>query len=281
MSLFSGKRFIHPAYLHIQQLTNVSVFQHTQNNSFPSSCSQSCSFPSVPYFNEQQHIHSIAQARNLTLSPLFLTPKLSNSPHYFSDPFSYLLIYPVTIWAQTNIISYRLIIVSCPASPQDSHNCLLSFTVDATQISPQSCLNSFNYSLFGDREKMKCNDLIIELAYLSSLNFCMPILERLPPITIHYIHFSTTEPIPLLPPNLFVHSISFLLETPFPYPSLLANSYSFFLKTRQAFPKSHDWIVSFKSALKSMFILIEALIRLYMLRVPNGQHIQHLVQCLS
>lgn len=87
---------------------------------------------------------------------------------------------------------------------------------------------------------MKCNDLIIELAYLSSLNFCMPILERLPPITIHYIHFSTTEPIPLLPPNLFVHSISFLLETPFPYPSLLANSYSFFLKTRQAFPKSHD-----------------------------------------
>lgn len=74
---------------------------------------------------------------------------------------------------------------------------------------------------------MKCNDLIIELAYLSSLNFCMPILERLPPITIHYIHFSTTEPIPLLPPNLFVHSISFLLETPFPYPSLLANSYSF------------------------------------------------------
>lgn len=92
--------------LYIQQiytsscLLDVSVFQHTQNNSF-SSCSQSCSFPSVSYFNEQQHIHSIAQARKLTLpSPLILTPRqiLSNSPHYSSDLFSYLLlIYPVTI----------------------------------------------------------------------------------------------------------------------------------------------------------------------------------------
>lgn len=58
---------------------------------------------------------------------------------------------------------------------------------------------------------MKCKDLIIELIYLSSLNFCMPILELLPPITIHYIHFSTTEPIPLPTPNLSVHGISFLL----------------------------------------------------------------------
>lgn len=87
---------------------------------------------------------------------------------------------------------------------------------------------------------MKCKDLIVELIYLSSLKFCMPILQLLPPITIHYIHFSTTEPIPLLPPNLFVHGISFLLKTPFPYPSLLANFYSSFLKTRQAFPKSRN-----------------------------------------
>lgn len=57
-------------------------------------------------------------------------------------------------------------------------------------------LKSFNDSLYGDRGKMKCKDLIIELVYLSSLIFCMPILELLPPIIMYYIKFSGTQPVP-------------------------------------------------------------------------------------
>lgn len=74
--------------------TQVPHTQHTQNNPFPSSCPQICSFPSVSCFNEQ-HIYPAAQARNLTLpSRLFLTPSqiLSNFPHHFSNLFSYLLL---------------------------------------------------------------------------------------------------------------------------------------------------------------------------------------------
>lgn len=211
---------------------------------FPHLTPKPVSFSSVSYFNEQ-HIYPTAQARNLTLfSPLLLTSSQipSNIPLHFSNLLS--PPHPVTIWAQTCIISHLVYhSVSSPASLLGSHNYL---SVDATQVRPFPCLKSFNDSPYGGRGKMKCKDLIVELAYLSSLIFCMPILKLLPPkITVHYIQFSRAQPVPHSFISWFINICSCQFSAgntnSSPQPLYLANSYSS-LKAHQAFPIPHDWI---------------------------------------
>lgn len=127
---------------------------------------------------------------------------------------------------------------------------------------------------------MKWKDLLTKLTYLSSLTFCRPLPELLPLIT-NTIYNSQTLFLTLLPPDLHAH-IVFCWEHHFlTQPSYLANYHSY-LKTQQAFVTPTDWIVFYQSAFKAPYTYSYwSIVSPYTVYLLDGQHIQHLVQCLT
>lgn len=95
--IFWAVDFAHPAAYSMSLLgsyISAPNSTYSQLNSSPSPCSQTCSFSSISYFNEQ-FIYPIAQAKNLTLFSLLLLTSsqiLSSLPLHFSNLSSYLLV---------------------------------------------------------------------------------------------------------------------------------------------------------------------------------------------
>lgn len=130
---------------------------------------------------------------------------------------------------------------------------------------------------------MKCKDFLIKLVYLSVLPFAGLSLNS-PPHNHNTLHTvlkcRVCSSFFLLIPDLLVHVISFLLRTPFPHPAFIIGQFFSSLKTYQASSIPYDWIKCPSNQPSKHPVLIGALLRLYN-DLLDGQHIQHLVRCLT
>ena len=101
------------------------------------------------------------------------------------------------------------------------------FSVDATQVRPLPCLKCFNDASIWRHGENEMEGPYHGAGLPLHLNFCMPILKFLLPITI--IQFSSKYPV-LHSVNSLIYSCQFSAGTSFPHPSLftLTNFLVFF-----------------------------------------------------